>query len=204
MGISTMSAGDTDPRAKVSAVGRQRSAVDLPPSVARHIVLIGLPGAGKTTVGRALARRLGRPFVDFDEEIVRREGRTISTIFASEGEAYFRRLESRLTTETLSGAASVLSPGGGWVVEPGLLESARASALLVHLRVSLTTAVRRMGSEAKTRPLLAGPDLMVTLERLWTTRRERYALADVEIDTEMLDSEEVAGRIHALIDRSAS
>lgn len=184
-------------------MGRAAGA-DSTPAARRHIVLVGLPGAGKTTVGRALARRLGRPFVDFDAEIERREGRTIPAIFETDGEEHFRRLEARLSGELLARDPAVLSPGGGWVGQPGLIEAARAVAVLVHLRVSPATALRRMGTEAAARPLLTGTDRLGAIEGLWHARRERYALADVDVDTEVLDAEEVAERVLGLIGRSGT
>lgn len=166
-----------------------------------HIVLVGLPGVGKTTVGRQLASRLSRRFVDFDEEIARREGRTIASIFASEGEAYFRNLEAGMTREAAGGSGWVIAPGGGWITQPGLAEMLMG-ALMVHLKASPATALARMGSEAEKRPLLGGSDQLARLQALWESRRERYGIADVEVDTEMLEPEEVAALVVSLVGRS--
>lgn len=173
------------------------------PGGGRHIVLVGLPGAGKTTVGRLLAARLGLPFIDFDEEIVRREGRPIAAIFAAEGEAYFRRLEAALTAEMLLAPPSVIAPGGGWIAVPGLPDVIRQKALLVHLRATPRTALSRMGAAIGERPLIASGDAWGRIQELWVARRSHYATADLELDTEMLEAEEVARAVAALIDRSA-
>src|ERR1700716_2849397 len=80
-----------------------------------HLILVGLPGAGKTTVGALLATALGRSFLDFDTEITRREGMSIPEIFGQRGEEHFRHLEHELTEELQEVGNMILSPGGGWV-----------------------------------------------------------------------------------------
>src|SRR6185503_1973015 len=82
-----------------------------------HIILVGLPGAGKSTVGALVAEKLGRTFLDFDAEIERREGMPISQIFGERGEAGFRQLERKITEELKDFGNMILSPGGGWVMD---------------------------------------------------------------------------------------
>lgn len=101
-----------------------------------HLVLVGLPGSGKSTVGAKLARQLGRPFLDFDIEITRRQGMTIPDIFAQRGEPYFRELEHGLTAEVRELENMVLAPGGGWVVRPENVALLRPPAKLIYLRLS--------------------------------------------------------------------
>src|SRR5690349_25013537 len=86
-----------------------------------HIILVGLPGAGKSTVGGLLAQKLNRTFLDFDLEIERREGVAISQIFGERGEAGFRQLERALTEELVQFGNMVLSPGGGWISQPDVV-----------------------------------------------------------------------------------
>lgn len=172
--------------------------------VARHIILIGLPGAGKSTVGPILAARLGRPFHDMDEEITRREGRPIAEIFATSGERAFRELEERLTNELLGGPPAVISAGGGWVVSETNVMAARGLAVLIHLRVTPATATKRMGVGTGDRPLLAGVDPADAIARLWRARGERYGRAEVQVDTEVLDPERVAGDVLRLINWSVA
>ena len=91
----------------------------------RHIVLIGLPGSGKTTIGRLVAERLGTGFVDSDVIIVRKMQMPIARIFATQGELKFREMEKETMEQALAGPPSVLAPGGGWAVQPGQLGESR-------------------------------------------------------------------------------
>jgi shikimate kinase len=164
-------------------------------------VLVGLPGSGKTTVGRALAARLGRPFVDFDEEIERREGQPVSRIFAERGEAYFRVLEQRLTEEfRAAGGGMVLAPGGGWVTIPRVVEQLRPPGAVIYLAVQPATALERMGPSRDLRPLLDSPEPLAALSRLLEKRGALYeAASDLVVDAEQLDLQEVTEQIAAWV-----
>ncbi len=152
-------------------------------------MLVGLPGAGKTTVGRRVAAALGRPFLDFDEEIERREGRPVGEIFAERGEGYSRALERRLTEEICAaGDRMVLAPGGGWITIPGVVELIRPRGALIYLTARPETALRRMGTLRARRPLLSTPHPLDTLTRLLGERGSLYeSAADHVIDTEGID-----------------
>lgn len=170
------------------------SAVD--PSVP-HLILVGLPGSGKSTVGSALARILGRPFLDFDAEIVRREGMTIAEIFAQRGEPSFREMEHALTEELRTVGGMVLSPGGGWVGRAETVALIRPPARMVYLRVRPRTALVRMGRSVGTRPLLGRPNPLGELERLLGERRAAYESAEYVVDVERVPIGEVVRRIIA-------
>lgn len=163
-----------------------------------HLVLIGLPGSGKSTVGRAVARRLQRPFLDFDTEIERREGRSVTRLFAERGEDAFRMLELSLTRELQAAPPMVLAPGGGWVTISGAMEVLRPPARIVHLRVSPAEAVRRLSRARMVRPLLQGPDPLAAMQILWERRAGLYARADLQVDVELVDSQRVISAIVAL------
>jgi len=165
----------------------------------RNLILVGLPGAGKTTVGRAVANALGRPFLDFDEEIERREGITIAEIFSSKGEPYFRALESRLTMELSAASGKIVSPGGGWITDPKVVEHVRPSARIVYLCVSPETALSRLGDGRSTRPLLSGDDPLGELQRLFKKRRPSYETADIVVNVELLSLQQVIEAIVALV-----
>ena len=102
----------------------------------RHLVLVGLPGAGKSTVGELVARELNTSLVDVDSTIERATSSTISEIFQREGEARFRARERKTVDGALGGKPCVVVPGGGWAAHPGNLERAQGRALLVYLSVS--------------------------------------------------------------------
>ena len=159
----------------------------------RHIVLVGLPGSGKSTVGQLVAERLGRTFVDFDPIIERRHGDTIASIFAQFGEAHFRNLERELTVELAERPESqVLAPGGGWITSPDCVALLRPHGVLVYLRATPATALRRLGAAVATRPLVAGADPLAAMKQLLAEREPLYATADHAADTEGLDAGQVA------------
>jgi shikimate kinase len=163
-----------------------------------HLVLVGLPGSGKSTVGRAVAERLHRPFLDFDAEIERRAGISVARIFRERGEPAFRALEVGLTRELAAAPPMVLAPGGGWVTNDGVIEMLRPPGRLVHLRVSPAEAVRRLSRARIVRPLLQGADPQATLQALWGRRAGLYARADLEIDVELVDPQQVINDVVAL------
>lgn len=163
-----------------------------------HVVLVGLPGAGKSTVGRAVAKVLGRPFLDFDAEIERRTGQSVAQLFATEGERAFRRREVELTRELTGAPPMVLSPGGGWITNEGVLELVRPPGRVVHLRISLDGALARLARSRVVRPLLRTADPRATLAGLWEARERLYAQADLDLDVEVVDSQQVVEKVVAL------
>ncbi len=158
------------------------------------IVLVGLSGAGKTVVGAILARRLGWAFLDLDEEVERVEGRSIAEIFAMDGEAAFRDREAMVTRGARVDGSTVVSTGGGWMGRPALRDT-WPGAVRVWLRVEPESAVRRLAQLASTRPLLAGPDPEVALQKLLVERLHSYRLAEIAIRTDGLSPEAVAEAI---------
>ena len=163
-----------------------------------HIVLVGLPGAGKSTVGRIVGERLGRSFLDFDLEIERREGKTVAEIFGEKGEGYFRQMERALTEELRLVGNMILAPGGGWVVNDGVVGLLRPPGQIVYLRVRPETALKRLGADRSSRPLLMRPDPLGELRRLFEERRSAYEKADHVVEAELFDVEEVIKRVAAI------
>lgn len=163
-----------------------------------HVILVGLPGAGKTTVGRLAAEALGVPFLDFDEEIERREAATVPELFAARGERGFRSLERALTAELVGRPPMVLAPGGGWVTNPDVVALLRPPGRIIHLRVGPAVALARLGALRDARPLLQGTDPAATMLQLYEARAALYAAADASIDTEVFPLQQLGWRVAEL------
>jgi shikimate kinase/3-dehydroquinate synthase len=146
------------------------------------VVLVGMPGAGKTSVGRRLAQRLGLPFKDADSEIEAAAGQPITEIFARYGEAHFREGERRVIGRILEGPPVVLATGGGAFNDPETRAAVKANgAAAIWLRASMPTLLRRVSGRA-TRPMFLNADPVEVLTRLMTARHPIYAEADIVID----------------------
>ncbi len=163
-----------------------------------HLILVGLPGSGKSTVGRRVARRLGRRFLDFDSEIERREGKSIAQIFAEVGEPGFRALELELTRELASMDGMVLAPGGGWTTIPGATALLRPPARMIYLRVRAEIAIGRILRGRRIRPLLQTADPLETLKALLADREAGYLQADHVVDVEVVKSQQLIATIARL------
>lgn len=137
------------------------------------IACIGLPGSGKSTVGRQLARRLGLPFLDSDQVIEQRIGCSIREFFEREGEASFRDLEQLVINELTLGAACVLSSGGGSVLRPANRRHLRERTKVVYLHSSAEEVFRRLRHD-QNRPLLQVADPLARLRELYIARDPLY------------------------------
>lgn len=142
-------------------------------NIRSNIYLVGLMGAGKTTVGRQLAKRLGRPFYDSDHEIVERTGVPIPTIFEIEGEDGFRRREAQAIAELTAGSELVLATGGGVVLNPENRSRLRDTGWVVYLNVPPVLLFERTRHD-RNRPLLRVPDPLARLEELHRQRDPLY------------------------------
>ncbi len=149
----------------------------------RHLVLVGLPGSGKSTVGRIVAERLGTASVDIDAVVSRRMQMPIARIFGEFGEARFRELEREAMAATLAGEPCVVTPGGGWAAQPGAIEAARPQGFLVFLHAGVATAVRRV-TDGEERPLLSGENPQERMRRLLLEREPFYRRADAQVDND--------------------
>ena len=147
------------------------------------ITLVGMPGSGKTTVGRQLARRLGLPFFDSDQVIEERLGCSIREYFASAGEAAFRDLEQQVLAELAQGPACVLATGGGAVLREANRQALRSAGQVVYLRSSPEDLFRRLRHDT-TRPLLQVADPLAKLRELYEQRDPLYReAAHFQIET---------------------
>jgi len=148
----------------------------------RSLVLVGLMGAGKSSIGRRLATRLGLPFVDADSEIERAAGLSIPEIFDKFGESYFRDGERRVIRRLLAGPRLVLATGGGAFMNDETRDAIRARGVSIWLKAELDTLVRRC-AKRDDRPLLRQGDPRAVLERLMEQRHPVYAQADLTVDS---------------------
>lgn len=148
----------------------------------RSIVLIGLMGAGKTTLGKRLAAWLDMAFTDADQEIEKAAGKTIADIFAEYGEAYFRDGERRVIARLLGEGSKVLATGGGAFMTAETRNRIATSGISIWLRADLDTLMARV-SRRDTRPLLKSPNPRGVMEKLIADRYPVYALADVTVDS---------------------
>jgi shikimate kinase len=160
----------------------------------QHIVLVGLPGSGKSTVGKMAADAMSTFVIDIDALLVREMGMPISQIFGMVGEARFREMEREAVKTALARDPCVIVPGGGWAAQPGQLESAKASALVIYLKCHPNVAMKR-SEQGEARPLLAGGDSEQKVRALLQEREPFYRLADHEVETDGPPAEAVAAEI---------
>ena len=159
----------------------------------RSIVLVGMPGSGKSAVGRRLAVRLELPFVDADDEIERAAGKPIMDIFKDHGEGYFREGERKVIARLLGCGPQVLATGGGALMAAETRETIRRSGVSVWLKAELPVLMRRV-AKRNTRPLLAKHPEEV-MRQLMETRYPVYATADVTVESHDLPHDTIVGEI---------
>ncbi|MGG3453586.1 shikimate kinase [Paenibacillus rhizolycopersici] len=159
----------------------------------KNIVLIGMMGTGKSTVGLLLAAETGLALVDLDQRIVEKAGRTIPDIFAAEGEAYFRELESAILRSTLQERGIVLATGGGAVLREENRLVMREGGLVVALQATAEEILARVGEDPG-RPLLAG-GAKERVIALLEERKDAYAFAHLTVDTSGKSAEQVSDEI---------
>jgi shikimate kinase len=161
--------------------------------VPRNVILVGFMGAGKSTVGRLLARRLGRCFVETDAMVTAREGRSISEIFADRGELYFRQLETEVLEALADKRGHVVATGGGFPCEPGVMDRLLQLGTVVWLAADFEAAYAR-ANRVGGRPMLAGRSAE-DAAALYRARQEFYRRAHLALDTTRMTVDAVVGRI---------
>ncbi len=168
----------------------------------RPLVLVGLMGAGKSTVGRRLAKKIGWRFVDSDEEIEAAAGCSVSDIFAIHGEPIFRDLEKRVIGRLLKEEPAVVATGGGAWMQPEVREMIRQHGTSLWLRADVEVLLERVSRRGH-RPLLETGDKRAILTRLMGERYPVYGEADILIDSGVGPHEEVVKAILALLGEKA-
>jgi shikimate kinase len=180
------------------ADGRGADTVDLKHLVAalgkRSIVLVGIMGCGKSTVGKRLAQRLGLEFVDADSEIERAANMTVSEIFSEHGEPYFRSGEERVIARLLQEGPQVLATGGGAFMSDATRSEIETNGLSIWLKVDFETVMTRVRRRS-TRPLLRNPDPEGTMRKLMAEREPVYAQAQLTVTSKDVPHEAVVDQI---------
>jgi shikimate kinase len=161
----------------------------------RSIVLTGMMGVGKSSIGRRLAIRLGIPFVDADSEIEKAAGMSIPDIFAHHGEADFRSGEARVIARLLDGGPQILATGGGAVMNADTRAAIKAKGISVWLAAEYEVLLRRINKRKGERPLLQTPDPAATLRALLEAREPVYALADLTVQSREVPHEAIVNEI---------
>lgn len=166
----------------------------------RTLVLVGLMGCGKSSIGKRLASRLGLHFIDADEEIERVAQKSISEIFADHGEAFFRDREAKVIARLLANGPQVLATGGGAFITPETRAKIREAGLSIWLRAELPVLMRRVGKR-DTRPLLKCGDPEQTMKNLMATRYPIYAEADLTVESRDIPHDTIVSEIITALSR---
>jgi shikimate kinase len=161
----------------------------------RSIVLVGIMGVGKSSIGRRLAARLNVPFVDADAEIETAAGMSIADIFARHGEADFRSGEARVIARLLDGGPQVLATGGGAVMNADTRALIKAKGVSIWLSAELEVLLRRINKRKNDRPMLQTADPVATLRELLAAREPVYALADLTVQSREVPHEAIVTEI---------
>ena len=177
------------------ATGSLSEAEIVPNLGRRSIVLIGMMGVGKSSIGRRLGSRLGIPFNDADTEIEKAAGMNIADIFARHGEAAFRSGESRVIARLLDGGPQVLATGGGAVMNPETRTLIKEKGVSVWLSAELDLLMRRISKRKAERPMLHTADPAATLRELLSEREPIYAQADLTVQSREVPHDAVVAEI---------
>jgi len=162
--------------------------------VRRHVLLVGLPGVGKSLVGRLVAEGLPAPLLDIDSILVRQMGMPVAQIFGMVGEPRFRAMERDAVDTAQAREPAVIVPGAGWAAQPGQLEAAKRASLIIYLKCSVTTAARR-SELGEVRPLLTGADPVERTRDLLAAREPFYKLAHYEVAADVKPAPAVAQEV---------
>ena len=169
--------------------------------MSKNLVLTGMMGVGKTTVGKSLAEKLSYNFIDIDRLIETREGSSINMIFKRKSEAYFRRLETLISLEELKKDNIVVSLGGGAFLDKSIRRAVRDSSISFWLDVEINELVKRLNNSKK-RPLLTKKNLKETVNKIYLERKKTYNEADFRIKCNFLKPEIIVKKILKLYEKS--
>jgi len=185
----------TDFAVQKNTNGSISPAAILPRLGRRSIVLVGMMGVGKSSIGRRLGLRLNLPFVDADTEIEKAAGMSIADIFARHGEMDFRTGEARVIARLLDGGPQVLATGGGAIMNADTRAAIKAKGVSVWLSADFEVLMRRIAKRKNDRPMLQTPDPGATLRRLLAEREPVYAQADIAVQSREVPHDAVVSEI---------
>src|SRR5580698_8942032 len=175
------------------------AAAILPRLGRRSIVLVGMMGVGKSSIGRRLGARLGVPFVDADAEIEKAAGMSIADIFARHGEESFRSGEARVIARLLDGGPQVLATGGGAVMNADTRVAIKDKGVSIWLSAELDVLMRRINKRKNDRPMLQTADPEATLRELLVAREPVYAQADITVQSREVPHDAIVSEIMTLL-----
>tara|TARA_B100001248_G_scaffold211360_1_gene165617 strand:- start:1046 stop:1561 length:516 start_codon:yes stop_codon:yes gene_type:complete len=169
--------------------------------LSKNLVLTGMMGAGKSTIGKSLAKKLSYTFIDIDKKIEKKEGCKINLIFKKKSENYFRRIENNITLDELKKQKSVISLGGGAFLNTSIRRKVKSSSISFWLDVELNELVKRL-RKSKKRPLLVKNNLKETIKKIYLERKKTYNEADFRIKCSFLKPDKIVRKILELYEKS--
>ena len=167
----------------------------------KNLVLTGMMGVGKSTLGKILAKKLSFNFVDIDKLIEKRERCSINVIFKIKGEDFFRKLENKITLEELKKQESVISLGGGAFLNKSTRQYVKRSSISFWIDVSLDILIKRL-KNTKKRPLLLNKNLDKTISKIYLERKKTYNEANFKVKCDFLEQKEIVNKILKLYENS--
>ena len=169
----------------------------------KNLVLTGMMGVGKSTVGKNLAQKLSYNFVDIDRTIESREGSTINLIFKNKSESYFRKLENEISLEKLKKKNTVISLGGGAFLNKSIRRKIKNTSVSFWLDVDVSELIKRL-KKTKKRPLLYNKNLNITVNKIYLERKKTYSEADFRIKCNFLGPDKIVDKILKLYEKSGN
>ncbi len=169
----------------------------------KNLVLTGMMGVGKSTVGKNLAQKLSYNFVDIDRTIESKEGSTINLIFKNKSESYFRKLENEISLEKLKKKNTVISLGGGAFLNKSIRREIKNTSVSFWLDVDVSELIKRL-KKTKKRPLLYNKNLNVTVNKIYLERKKTYSEADFRIKCNFLGPDKIVDKILKLYEKSGN
>lgn len=167
-----------------------------------NLILAGMMGTGKSALGRQLAHRWQRPFIDTDDLVEKLGGASIADIFAQQGEEHFRALERKVIEELIPASGAIIACGGGLVVPEGMAELVRSKGVVITLFASVDTIIRRTANTSR-RPLLKGDDPEVKIRELMKKREQAYMQAGIAVYTDGRSLQQLCVIVERVYEREA-